>query len=130
MSAVLWTGQWPLLAALVLLALSAALMLLPFLPAWREWRRPRDAAPLPLSPLVAPPLHASQASGTDSPTDLGLVENMIFPNGSKTSTAITRSLRALMRSMMSTTDTASFGTDGRVMVVAISCRISNMAKAA
>lgn len=55
MSAALWSGQWPLLAALLLLLLSAALMLLPFVPAWREWHRPRDAAPLPLSALVAPP---------------------------------------------------------------------------
>lgn len=67
MNAAAWTGLWPLLAVLGLMALSAVLMLLPFVPAWREWRRPRDAAPLPLSPLVSPSPRASQASGTSAP---------------------------------------------------------------
>jgi len=71
MSAALWSGQWPLLAALLLLLLSAALMLLPFVPAWREWRRPRDAAPLPLSPLVAPPAPAKAEGSRDSPATRG-----------------------------------------------------------
>lgn len=59
MSAAWWIASAPWLAALVLLGASALLMLLPFVPAWREWRRPQDAAPLPLSPLVAAPQPAS-----------------------------------------------------------------------
>lgn len=55
MNALSWMAQGPVLAALALLGVSALLMVLPFVPAWREWRRPRDAAPLPLSRLVVPP---------------------------------------------------------------------------
>ena len=44
---------WDLLAPLLLVALTGVLLALPFVPAWREWRHPRDAQPLPLSPLVA-----------------------------------------------------------------------------
>jgi hypothetical protein len=40
--------------ASALLALSAALLALPFWPAWAEWRRPRDRSPLPI-PEAAPP---------------------------------------------------------------------------
>lgn len=71
MSAALWSGQWPLLAALLLLLWSAALMLLPFVPAWREWRRPRDAAPLPLSALVATPAPAQGEAAQAGPTAKG-----------------------------------------------------------
>lgn len=38
---------------LALLGLTGALVGLPFVPAWREWRRPQDDQALPLSPLVA-----------------------------------------------------------------------------
>ena len=60
MNAMSWMAQGPVLAALALLGVSALLMVLPFVPAWREWRRPRDAAPLPLSRLVAPPQTLTQ----------------------------------------------------------------------
>lgn len=49
---------WP---ALALLGLTGVLVALPFVPAWREWRRPRDDQALPLSPLVAEPSVASAA---------------------------------------------------------------------
>jgi len=41
--------------SLALLGLTGALVGLPFVPAWREWRRPQDDQALPLSPLVAGP---------------------------------------------------------------------------
>lgn len=44
------TDLWPPLA---LLGLTGALIGLPFVPAWREWRRPQDDQALPLSPRVA-----------------------------------------------------------------------------
>jgi hypothetical protein len=50
MSALTWL-QW--LAPLLLVGLTAVLLVLPFMPAWLEWRHPRDALPLALSPLVA-----------------------------------------------------------------------------
>lgn len=38
----------PALSWLLLLALVLGLLLLPLLPAWREWRRPQDVTPLPI----------------------------------------------------------------------------------
>lgn len=57
--------------ASTLLGLSALLLALPFWPAWAEWRRPRDHAALPPTPMPpakpsAPPLQLANGQGFDT----------------------------------------------------------------
>lgn len=57
-----FTELWP---ALALMGVTGTLVALPFVPAWREWRRPQDDQALPLSPLVS---GTSEALDTSQPS--------------------------------------------------------------
>jgi len=59
------TALW---SPLALLGLTGALVGLPFVPVWREWRKPRDDQALPLSPRVgATGAEPAQAAESHSP---------------------------------------------------------------
>lgn len=80
----------PLVWTLLFLLLSAALLLLPFYPAWREWRHPVDARRLELPdarpsaglPLPVPvPAHLELTPDTDSADELSASESIRVPAG-------------------------------------------------